>query len=65
MTELLLTPFAALIQLWAGICLLFLYESLLTKSPISSFQNKNKELFLPKKSASSLIGLLIVGIIES
>lgn len=45
MTELLLTPFAPLIQLWAGICLLFLYESLLTKSPISSFQNKNKELF--------------------
>ena len=31
-----LQGFAPLIQLWAGICLLFFYESLLNKSPFTA-----------------------------
>lgn len=40
-----LSEFASLIQLWAGICLLFFYEGLLQKSPFSTYRNKIKELY--------------------
>lgn len=40
-----LQGFAPLIQLWAGICLLFFYESLLEKSPFSSLCKEIKQLY--------------------
>ena len=45
MAEFSLAPFASLIQLWAGICLLFFYEKLLEKSPIEEYQSKKKEKY--------------------
>lgn len=43
-TVVLLTPFAPLIQLWAGICLLFFYETLFKRSPLSGLVYKLKIL---------------------
>lgn len=40
-----LQGFAPLIQLWAGICLLFFYESLLDKSPFSSLCKEIRQLY--------------------
>lgn len=40
-----LQGFAPLIQLWAGICLLFFYESLLTNSPFTALCNNIKSLY--------------------
>lgn len=40
-----LMGFAPLIQLWAGICLLFFYEGLLQESPFSTYRNKIKILY--------------------
>ncbi len=40
-----LQGFAPLIQLWAGICLLFFYESLLEKSPFSSLCKEIRQLY--------------------
>ncbi|WP_289739512.1 hypothetical protein [Paramuribaculum intestinale] len=40
-----LQGFAPLIQLWAGICLLFFYESLLEESPFSTLCKEIKQLY--------------------
>lgn len=44
-TELYLAGFAPLIQLWAGICLLFFYEGLLEKSPFAAYRDRIKSLY--------------------
>ncbi len=45
-----LQDFAPLIQLWAGICLLFFYESLLNKSPFSSLCAEIRGLYTDFKN---------------
>lgn len=40
-----LSGFAPLIQIWAGICLLFFYESLLKKFPLEKTKEQTKALF--------------------
>lgn len=41
-----LSDFAPLIQLWAGICLLFYYEKeILNESPLEKFQQKISDQF--------------------
>ena len=40
-----LREFAPLIQLWAGLCALFFYQSLLKKSPLHTYRNSIKELY--------------------
>lgn len=40
-----LSGFAPLIQLWAGICLLFFYEGLLKESPLDAYRKQTKELY--------------------
>ena len=44
MNGLTLAPFASLIQLWAGICLLFFYEPILEKFPLVKAQNEKEKL---------------------
>lgn len=54
MDEIALINFAPLIQLWAGICLLFFYEPLLTKFPLTKLQEEKQTLitdFLGKYQA--------------
>lgn len=54
MNGLTLAPFASLIQLWAGICLLFFYEPILEKFPLVKAQNEKEKLlksFLGKSQA--------------
>lgn len=54
MNEIELINFAPLIQLWAGICLLFFYEPLLTKFPLTKLQEEKQTLitdFLGKYQA--------------
>ena len=40
-----LSGFAPLIQLWAGICLLFFYEGLLKESPLDAYRKQTKDLY--------------------
>ena len=40
-----LSGFAPLIQIWAGICLLFFYETLLKKFPLEKTKEQTKALF--------------------
>lgn len=40
-----LSGFAPLIQLWAGICLLFFYEGLLKESPLDAYRKQTKILY--------------------
>lgn len=40
-----LSGFAPLIQLWAGICLLFFYEGLLKESPLDAYRKQTKSLY--------------------
>ena len=40
-----LSGFAPLIQLWAGICLLFFYEGLLKESPLDAYRKETKNLY--------------------
>lgn len=54
MCEIVLLNFAPLIQLWAGICVLFFYEPLLKNSPLSKLQKEKSDLlnnFLGKYQA--------------
>lgn len=54
MNEIVLINFAPLIQLWAGICLLFFYEPLLKKFPLTQLQEEKQALirdFLGKYQA--------------
>ena len=44
-TEISFTGFAPLIQIWAGICLLFFYEGLLKKSPLDSTLKQIENLY--------------------
>lgn len=45
MEEISLVSFSSLIQLWAGICLLFFYEPLLEKFPLVEYQKRKEALF--------------------
>ena len=45
MEEISLMSFVSLIQLWAGICLLFFYEPLLEKFPLVEYQKRKESLF--------------------
>lgn len=61
-SELYLQGFAPLIQLWAGICLLFFYESLLNKSPFTSLCVEIRTLYDDfKNQYNMLIPLDVVG----
>lgn len=60
---LLLQGFAPLIQLWAGICLLFFYESLLTVSPFSKLRDSVRNLY--KNFLNQYNGLLPTDAIDA
>ena len=45
MEEISLISFSSLIQLWAGICLLFFYEPLLERFPLVEYQKRKELLF--------------------